>query len=133
MRRLEYLYACPPIMSLFKMLSKTCLVELLSALTRIANSQENEPGSVLCSSENTGTDHGVHITTLPAINQCQTLCEGYTFAVIQGLGCWCSNDRPSNTTDNSQCSDVCLSPTGPIPCGNADQGLYTYLLIPSPY
>lgn len=78
-----------------------------------------------CSSENTGLEK----TENPynAISPCSKKCltKGYSVAVVQDEGCWCSDKVPENTTALSNCNHQC--PGYPTSCGG--QGYYGYYLI----
>lgn len=56
---------------------------------------------------------------------CQDTCKGFTFAVIQGKDCWCSNYAPSDQQDTGKCDSPCPGYPSDL-CGNVDQGLYAY-------
>ncbi|BCR89410.1 uncharacterized protein ACHE_50608S [Aspergillus chevalieri] len=84
-----------------------------------------------CSSVNTGSDNDANTNTFQSIGACTSTCTSdYAFGILQGKNCWCSNIAPNQATNVniSECNDSC--PGYPSDnCGNADEGLYGYIVL----
>lgn len=69
--------------------------------------------------------------TFQSIGACTSTCTSdYAFGILQGKNCWCSNIAPNQATNVnvSECNDSC--PGYPSDnCGNADEGLYGYIVL----
>lgn len=68
------------------------------------------------------------------LGYCSTKCQNSSFgyAIVQGHGCWCSNDKPSNQQSPAGCSEAC--PGYPMQkCGNTAEGLFGYVEVGSSY
>lgn len=60
---------------------------------------------------------------------CQDRCQGsFSFAVLQGYYCWCSNYIPGGQESTYNCNQVCPG-FGSEWCGSTDAGLYGYYLL----
>ncbi|KAF2170078.1 hypothetical protein M409DRAFT_19685 [Zasmidium cellare ATCC 36951] len=83
-----------------------------------------------CSNENTGTGFNTGDYVYNTLGYCSTKCQNgsYAYAIVQGHGCWCSNDKPSNIQSPAGCSQQC--PGYPAQyCGNTEQGLFGYVEV----
>jgi cell wall integrity and stress response component len=60
---------------------------------------------------------------------CNNNCEGkFAYAVLRYQGCWCSNEKPTETVGVDKCNQSC--PGYPDQkCGNESAGLYSYVPI----
>lgn len=78
-----------------------------------------------CSSENTGLEktENHYNAVAPCSKKCSS--KGYSVAILQDEGCWCSDKVPENTTSLSDCNHQC--PGYPTNCGG--RGYYGYYLI----
>lgn len=104
-----------------------------------------------CSSQNTGSSYAVCMFDLARLcsclvaadvvavdaqfqsnglchDHCQNDGNGYAFAILQGLNCWCSNYAPGQTTSLSSCNEVCPG-FGTETCGSEADGLFGYIAL----
>ncbi|EAS31227.3 uncharacterized protein CIMG_06706 [Coccidioides immitis RS] len=82
-----------------------------------------------CSPLNTGSDFDTVISDFQSNGRCRETCIGkYSFAILQGKSCWCSDAVPGDITDVSDCSDSC--PGYPKDkCGSVRKRLYGYIQL----
>lgn len=59
---------------------------------------------------------------------CTQQCQGYSFGIVQGNYCWCSNYVPANQLDVSQCSETCPG-YPPEYCGNVASNFFGYIYL----
>lgn len=84
----------------------------------------------MCSSENTGTSNLQSTYQFNSNGYCHDECNGYTYAIVQGESCWCSNSAPGDTTSLSEC-DVACPGFGYEYCGDSSKGVFGYIALGS--
>lgn len=86
----------------------------------------------LCSSQNTAHNSG-NFSIYQSNGLCQNFCsdQRFSFAIVKGKHCWCSDTSPSTSADVSSCNEPC--PGYPYEaCGSSDQELFGYIEIGIP-
>lgn len=101
------------------------LLLLVSSLLGFANSLQIS----YCSSQNTGQYNGANYWQFQSNGHCQDTCKyQYSYAILQGNNCWCSNYAPYDQVDVGNCNVNC--PGFPSEkCGNEAEGLYGYYVL----
>ncbi|SCV00908.1 LANO_0F09164g1_1 [Lachancea nothofagi CBS 11611] len=80
-----------------------------------------------CSSQNTGSTPA-NYDLYQSNGLCSGHCSGYSYAVVQGYDCWCSNDEPTTKDSVGDCSSACPG-YGYEQCGESDKGLFGYIYL----
>lgn len=78
-----------------------------------------------CNSLNTGSD--AKFSLFQSVGNCSAACQGFSFAILQGSKCFCSDFAPSaaSAVAGAQCNSPC--PGYPAEnCGSANEGLFSY-------
>lgn len=85
-----------------------------------------------CSPNNLGLSSTNTVQHFQSDGLCSDNCKssGYTFAIVQGYDCWCSNVLPTSdqliSVDN--CNDFCPG-YSPESCGNVGKGYFGYIYL----
>ena len=86
---------------------------------------------LICNFHEERTDIDLVYSQFQSTGLCGDHCQGsFAYAVVQGNECWCSNYTPADQEDTYSCNTDCPG-TGDEWCGNTQEGLFGYFLLPA--